>query len=70
MWFFMQLQAVAADEMDNKLLQLYEYEKSRKTEKLIDSVYYENARVLLHEENIYRLEFVSSWTLPIDLTVN
>lgn len=66
----MQLQAVAADEMDNKLLQLYEYEKSRKTEKLIDSVYYENARVLLHEENIYRLEFVSSWTLPIDLTVN
>lgn len=70
LWFFMQLQAVAADEMDNKLLQLYEYEKSRKTEKLIDSVYYENARVLLHEENIYRLEFVSSWTLPIDLTVN
>lgn len=66
----MQLQAVAADEMDNKLLQLYEYEKSRKTEKLIDSVYYENARVLLHEENIYRLEFVSSWTLPIYLTVN
>lgn len=70
LWFFMQLQAVAADEMDNKLLQLYEYEKSRKTEKLIDSVYYENARVLLHEENIYRLEFVSSWTLPIYLTVN
>ncbi|KAH0973003.1 hypothetical protein GBA52_025159 [Prunus armeniaca] len=56
--FVKQLQAVAADEMDNKLLQLYEYEKSRKTEKLIDSVYYENARVLLHEENIYRLEFV------------
>ncbi|XP_021910915.1 paired amphipathic helix protein Sin3-like 1 [Carica papaya] len=50
-----QLQAVAADEMDNKLLQLYEYEKSRKAGKLMDSVYYENARVLLHEENIYRL---------------
>lgn len=58
--FVKQLQAVAADEMDNKLLQLYEYEKSRKTEKLIDSVYYENARVLLHEENIYRLEFFSA----------
>ncbi|GLT35432.1 hypothetical protein SLA2020_098860 [Shorea laevis] len=51
-----QLQTVATDEMDNKLLQLYEYEKSRKNGKTIDSVYYENARVLLHEENIYRLE--------------
>ncbi|GKU97034.1 hypothetical protein SLEP1_g10217 [Rubroshorea leprosula] len=51
-----QLQTVATDEMDNKLLQLYEYEKSRKNGTTIDSVYYENARVLLHEENIYRLE--------------
>ncbi|PPE00510.1 hypothetical protein GOBAR_DD02460 [Gossypium barbadense] len=55
-----QLQAVAADEMDNKLLQLYEYEKSRKHWKTMDSVYYENARVLLHEENIYRLKCSSS----------
>lgn len=46
--------------MDNKLLQLYEYEKSRKVGKFIDAVYYENARILLHEENIYRLECVSS----------
>ncbi|KAG7981890.1 hypothetical protein I3843_04G021300 [Carya illinoinensis] len=50
-----QLQTVATDEVDNKLLQLYDYEKSRKPGKLIDSVYYENARVLLHEENVYRL---------------
>ncbi|XP_052875083.1 paired amphipathic helix protein Sin3-like 2 isoform X2 [Gossypium arboreum] len=55
-----QLQVVAADEMDNKLLQLYEYEKSRKHWKTMDSVYYENARVLLHEENIYRLKCSSS----------
>ncbi|XP_044469027.1 paired amphipathic helix protein Sin3-like 2 [Mangifera indica] len=55
-----QLQTVAADEMDNKLLQLYEYERSRKPGKLIDSVYHENARVLLHEENIYRMKFSSS----------
>ncbi|XP_044505763.1 paired amphipathic helix protein Sin3-like 2 isoform X2 [Mangifera indica] len=54
-----QLQTVAADEMDNKLLQLYEYEKSRKPGKLIDSVYHENARVFLHEENIYRMKFSS-----------
>ncbi|KAM1009524.1 hypothetical protein FF1_044945 [Malus domestica] len=58
--FVKQLQTVASDETDNKLLQLYEYEKSRKTGKLIDSVYHENARVLIHEENIYRLEFSSS----------
>ncbi|KAK2998671.1 hypothetical protein RJ639_022795, partial [Escallonia herrerae] len=51
-----QLQTVASDEMDNKLLQLYEYEKSRKADKYVDSVYYENSHVLLHEENIYRFE--------------
>ncbi|XP_010453632.1 PREDICTED: paired amphipathic helix protein Sin3-like 2 [Camelina sativa] len=55
-----QLQAVVADDMDNKLLQLYEYENSRKHGRVIDSVYYENARILLHEENIYRLECSSS----------
>ncbi|KAL6143380.1 hypothetical protein ACLB2K_054075 [Fragaria x ananassa] len=58
--FVKQLQAVATDEMDNKLLHLYEYEKSRKKGKLIDSVYFENTRVLVHEENIYRLEFHSA----------
>ncbi|GMJ13159.1 SIN3-like 4 [Hibiscus trionum] len=50
-----QLQAIASDEMDNKLLQLYAYEKSRKYRKF-DVVYHENARVLLHDENIYRIE--------------
>lgn len=56
--FFLQLQTVATDENDLKLLQLYEYEKARKPEKYVDSVYYENVHVVLHEENIYRLEFV------------
>ncbi|KAL9664924.1 hypothetical protein QQ045_020333 [Rhodiola kirilowii] len=51
-----QLQAVAADEMDNKLVQLYAYENSRKPERFEDSVYHENARVLLHDGNIYRME--------------
>ncbi|CAH8340496.1 unnamed protein product [Eruca vesicaria subsp. sativa] len=55
-----QLQAIVADDMDNKLIQLYEYEKSRKPGRVIDLVYYENARVLLHDENIYRLECSSS----------
>lgn len=58
-----QLQTVSSDELDNKLLQLYEYEKSRKPEKFVDSVYYENAHVLLYEENIYRFECTSSPTL-------
>ncbi|ESQ28214.1 hypothetical protein EUTSA_v10018014mg [Eutrema salsugineum] len=50
------LQGVAADEMDNKLQQLYSYEKTRKPEKFLDAVYYENARVLLPDEDIYRIE--------------
>ncbi|KAJ4912071.1 Paired amphipathic helix protein Sin3-like 2 [Raphanus sativus] len=55
-----QLQAVVADDTDNRLHQLYEYEKSRKPGRVVDSVYYENARILLHDENIYRLECSSS----------
>ncbi|KAE8722648.1 pyruvate dehydrogenase E1 component subunit alpha [Hibiscus syriacus] len=50
-----QLQAIASDEMDNKLLQLYVYEKSRKSGRF-DVVYHENACVLLHDENIYHIE--------------
>ncbi|CAH8297642.1 unnamed protein product [Eruca vesicaria subsp. sativa] len=50
------IQVVAADEMDSKLQQLYSYEKSRKPEKYLDAVYYENARVLLPDEDIYRIE--------------
>lgn len=54
----LQLQTLATDEMDNKLLQLYAYEKSRKPGRFVDLVYHENARVLLHDENIYRIESV------------
>ncbi|KAJ6423884.1 hypothetical protein OIU84_024789 [Salix udensis] len=55
-----QLQTVATDEMAGKLLQLYEYEISRKSENFNDLVYYDNMRFFLHEENIYRLEFSSA----------
>lgn len=55
-----QLQTVATDEMDNKLLQLYDYEKSRRSGKFVDSVYHENACVFLHDDNIYRFEYSSS----------
>ncbi|XP_058115500.1 paired amphipathic helix protein Sin3-like 4 isoform X2 [Magnolia sinica] len=57
-----QLQAVVSDEMDNKLLQLYAYEKSRRPGRFVDLVYHENARVLLHDENTYRFECSSSPT--------
>ncbi|KAH9709201.1 HDAC interact domain-containing protein [Citrus sinensis] len=60
------LQAVAPDEMDNKLLQLYAYEKSRKPGRFVDVVYHENARVLLHDENIYRIECSS---IPTRLSI-
>ncbi|KAK7362067.1 hypothetical protein VNO77_04167 [Canavalia gladiata] len=56
-----QLQAVATDEMDNKLLQLYAYEKSRKPGRFVDVVYHENSRVL-HDENIYRIEWSPATT--------
>ncbi|KAF5726781.1 paired amphipathic helix protein Sin3-like 4-like isoform X3 [Tripterygium wilfordii] len=61
-----QLQAVAADEMDSKLLQLHAYENSRKRERFFDAVYHENARVLLHDENIYRIECSS---VPTSLSI-
>ncbi|KAL8161565.1 hypothetical protein V2J09_013054 [Rumex salicifolius] len=51
-----QLQIVASDEMDSKLLLLYSYENSRRLGRSTDVVYYENARVLLHDDNIYRIE--------------
>lgn len=57
-----QLQILATEEVDNKLLQLYAYESSRKSERFLDVVYHENARVLLHDENIYRIECSSSPT--------
>ncbi|KAH9300767.1 hypothetical protein KI387_012350, partial [Taxus chinensis] len=58
----MQLQAIASDEMDNKLLQLYMYEGSRAPERFIDLVNHANARIYLHDENIYRLECTSNPT--------
>ncbi|KAJ0501761.1 putative transcriptional regulatory protein Sin3 [Helianthus annuus] len=53
---WMQLQIVAEDEVDNKLLNLYEYESLRTPDKFVDSVYYENAHHFLHEGNIFRFQ--------------
>ncbi|EPS59159.1 hypothetical protein M569_15651, partial [Genlisea aurea] len=46
-----QLQVVSSDEVCCKLLQLFEYENSRKPQKYVDLVHYENVHVLLHDEN-------------------
>ncbi|KAJ8546294.1 hypothetical protein K7X08_018877 [Anisodus acutangulus] len=54
-----QLQTVSSDELDGKLLQLYEYERLRKPEKFVDSAYYKNAHVLLQDYSIYRFECTS-----------
>ncbi|XP_042385519.1 paired amphipathic helix protein Sin3-like 5 isoform X2 [Zingiber officinale] len=60
-----QLQAVASDEMNNKFLHLYLYENSRQTGRSVDIVYHENARALLHDENLYRFECFSQ---PLEAT--
>ncbi|GAB4839893.1 hypothetical protein Ancab_020602 [Ancistrocladus abbreviatus] len=62
-----QLLAVTTDEMDNKLLLLHAYENLRKRERFSDIPYHENARVLLHDENVYRIECHS--TLPTRLSI-
>ncbi|XP_047310772.1 paired amphipathic helix protein Sin3-like 2 [Impatiens glandulifera] len=55
-----QLQTATTDETDDQLLQLHEYEKSRKQSHSADSVYYDNVSVMLKNENIYRLESSSA----------
>ncbi|GFP91557.1 paired amphipathic helix protein sin3-like 4 [Phtheirospermum japonicum] len=51
-----QLQTIASDEMDNKLLHLYAYERSRNPNSFCDEVYCANARFLLPDDNLYRIE--------------
>ncbi|KAK6160112.1 hypothetical protein DH2020_003493 [Rehmannia glutinosa] len=66
-----QLQAIASDEMDNKLLLLYAYERSRTPEKFSDAVYHVNARFLLPDDNLYRIEYLPCPTrLTIQLMSN
>ncbi|XP_010510993.1 PREDICTED: paired amphipathic helix protein Sin3-like 5 isoform X1 [Camelina sativa] len=60
--FVKHLHAVAADETDTKLLQLYAYENYRKPGRFFDIVYHENARALLHDQNIYRIKYSSEQT--------
>uniref|UniRef100_A0A1J3ES60 Paired amphipathic helix protein Sin3-like 5 n=1 Tax=Noccaea caerulescens TaxID=107243 RepID=A0A1J3ES60_NOCCA len=60
--FVKHLHAVAADETDTKLRQLYAYENYRKPGRFFDIVYHENARALLHDQNIYRIEYTSAQT--------
>ncbi|XP_009415815.2 paired amphipathic helix protein Sin3-like 4 isoform X1 [Musa acuminata AAA Group] len=64
-----QLQAMASDEIDNKLLQLSLYEKSRRSGRSSDLVYHENIRVLLHDENIYRFECFSQSSYVTRLSI-
>ncbi|KAJ0244111.1 Paired amphipathic helix protein Sin3-like 5 [Hirschfeldia incana] len=69
--FVKHLHVVAADETDTKLLQLYTYENYRKPGRFFDIVYHENTRALLHDQNIYRIEYSSAQTrLAIQLMNN
>ncbi|KAJ0265897.1 Histone deacetylase interacting domain-containing protein [Hirschfeldia incana] len=60
--FVKHLHIVAADETDTKLLQLQTYESYRKPGRFFEIVYHENARALLHDQNIYRIEYSSAQT--------
>ncbi|KAJ4765389.1 paired amphipathic helix Sin3-like protein [Rhynchospora pubera] len=51
-----QLQVITSDETSKKLLQLYYYEKSHRHGQIVDHVYYENARAIVNDEALYRLE--------------
>lgn len=55
-----QLQTIATDEMESKLLLLYAYEISRNSSTFSDVVYHENVRALVHDETIYRIACSSS----------
>ncbi|KAM7250897.1 hypothetical protein ACFE04_022780 [Oxalis oulophora] len=57
-----QLHSISVNEMDNELLQLYAYEKSRKGGQFVDLFYHDNARGLIHDENIYRFKCSSTPT--------
>ncbi|KAL3631082.1 hypothetical protein CASFOL_024066 [Castilleja foliolosa] len=61
-----QLQIIASDEMDNKLLHLYAYERSRNPNSFSDEVYCANARFLLPDDNLYRIEYLPC---PARLTI-
>ncbi|XP_051132564.1 paired amphipathic helix protein Sin3-like 3 isoform X2 [Andrographis paniculata] len=61
-----QLQTISTDEMDNKLLLLYAYERSRSPGTFHDKVYYQNACFLLPEDNLYRIE---CFPCPTRLTI-
>ncbi|KAL8532585.1 hypothetical protein ACS0TY_008973 [Phlomoides rotata] len=66
-----QLQTIASEETENKLVLLYAYERSRNPAKFSDVIYHENARFLLPEDNLYRIECGPSTTrLTIQLMKN
>ncbi|XP_042049041.1 paired amphipathic helix protein Sin3-like 5 isoform X2 [Salvia splendens] len=66
-----QLQFIATEETENKLLQLYFYEKTRSPESFSDAVYYNNAQFLFPDDNLYRMEFLpGSMRLTIQLMKN
>ncbi|KAJ0449534.1 putative transcription regulator Others family [Helianthus annuus] len=60
-----QLVAIAMDEVDNKLLHLYTYERMRNPGSFVDELYYANARVIANDNSIYRFE-----SSPIAKTVS
>ncbi|KAL1807218.1 hypothetical protein ACET3Z_030286 [Daucus carota] len=60
-----QLETIAMNDLDDKLIQLYAYEKLRRGISS-DKLYHDNARALLRDEYMYRIECSSE---PLQLSV-
>ena len=64
-----QLQLAVSDDISSKLLTLHAYEMARSSGSSLDPVYYANACVLLHDDNIYRLEHVSGSLMGLMVSI-
>ncbi|EPS65235.1 hypothetical protein M569_09548, partial [Genlisea aurea] len=55
-----QIQMIATEDSDGRVLQLHSYERYRNCKTFSDAVYHENARFLIPDDNLYRLEHIHS----------
>jgi hypothetical protein len=59
-----QIQSAVVDDVSNKMLALYAYEKSKPTNGVIDLIYHANSTLLLQDETSYRFEHVRRAATP------
>jgi hypothetical protein len=62
-----QIQSAVVDDVSNKMLALYAYEKSKPINGVIDLIYHANSTLLLQDETSYRFEHVRRATPPLSM---